>query len=156
MAFATSLSAQPYGLLESTPGYWHPLGRFGTAMDGEHTGESLAFAHYGYNADPSTFSAISVLQAFDEEQLDRGHGSYWQTWTFVTVKCAAGTFRVTEQRFYNKPRFADSSADELWSEKYVPEGANILDDKAYTKPNPGSLGEAVVKAACSEPVGTNM
>jgi hypothetical protein len=155
-AIAASSWAQPYGLLENSPGYWNPLGQFDTAIDGEHTGHTLAFTHYGYNADPKTFSAISVLQAYDEEQLRPGHGSYWQAWIFVTVKCGQGSFRITDAHFYNKPRFPGSSADELWVEKYVPENSNMLDDKFFKKAEPATLGDAVVKAACAEPVGTNI
>jgi len=152
-ALAASASlAQPYGMLEDSPGYWHPLGRFDSGFDGEHTGYSAAFTHYGYNADPKTFSAISVMQSYEEEQLKPGKGSYWQSWTFVMAKCGQGTVRVTEQIFYNKPRFQGSSADELWRDKY----GGDLDDKYFFKPKPGTLGEAVVKAACSEPVGANI
>ena len=154
--FATIAAAQPYGLLEDSPGYWQPLGEFDVSGGDERTGHYLAFSHYGYNAMPDSFSSISVMQVYNEEQLKTGHGSYWQVWSFYTAKCKEGKIRLTQRTYYNKPRFAGSTADQLWEEKYVPENGNLLDDQYYEVPKPGTLLEAVMKAACSEPVGANL
>jgi hypothetical protein len=161
-AIAPAAAAQPYGVLQNTPGYWKPLGQFENMAVGDqiYTGKILAFTHPAYNAGPHSFSTIWVAMVYDHEQLKPGHGSYWQVLTNVMYKCQEHTFRVTQAQFYDKLRveIGADMADVLWKEQMGPQNSADGPDDKYFQPVVGphnALIAAVEPIACSEPEGMN-
>lgn len=87
------------------------------------------------------YSRAVMVVAYDLEQLDKTHGSYWQEAFFFEADCFKKKLKLEEVRHYNKPRAGEYSADMLW--------ATNLSDDTWVDPGFAPTGPDIYRVACS-------